>query len=237
MPTTRIEKISAPDGGTFDGDVVVPDAGSGPGLLLLQEVFGVNAYLRDVAERLARLGYVVLMPDVFWRIEPRVSLHHDEASMQTAFGYMGRFLPLWDQAIGDLDAAMTHLRGLPEVTGGVGVLGFCLGGRLAYSVAARSAPDVAVSYYGAGIAGALEEGDRISCPVLFHFGTADQYIPMEQITAIVERFGSRPNVEIALHDGAGHAFDNHLAPMFHQPEPARVAWDQTVRFLADKLPA
>ncbi len=237
VTTTRIHPITAADGGTFDGDLVVPDGGRGPGILLLQEIFGVNAYIRDVAERLALLGYVVMMPDVFWRIERRVSLHHDESSMEAAFGYMGRFRPLWDTGLADLDAAMAALRALPEVDGKAGVLGFCLGGRLAFSVAARTGPDTAVCYYGSGIADVLDEGERISCPLLMHFGSADQYIPMEQVSAIVHRLAPRPNVEIVVHEGAGHAFDNHLAPMFHQPEPARAAWEQTVDFLQRTMPA
>lgn len=131
MTDRGIERITAPDGANFDGYVISPDGGRGPGILLLQEIFGVGGYLRAVAERLAELGYVVVMPDVFWRIEPGLALDHDEAGLQAAFGYMGRYAEIWEQGMADLDAAYDHLASMPAVGGGVGLMGFCLGGRLA----------------------------------------------------------------------------------------------------------
>ena len=234
MTTTRTERITARDGGAFDGHLVLPDSGRGPGVIVLQEIFGVNSYLKEAGERLAGLGYVALLPDLYWRIEPGIALPHDEESLQQAFGYMQRLDV--DQAIDDAGAALDHLRGLPEVTGGVGVLGFCLGGRLAYHVAARSSPDVAVSYYGSGIADALDEADRIECPIIFHYGDADPFIPNEQVARIRETVGGRPVAEVHVHEGAGHAFDNHEAPQFHQPEAAAAAWDLTADFLRKNLP-
>lgn len=232
----QIEKITAPDGGTFDGDVVFPAGTSGPGILLLQEIFGVGAYIRAVADRLTALGYVVMMPDVFWRVERRVALDHDEEGLGKAFEYAGAFAARFNEGIDDLGAALNHLRGMREVRGGVGVMGFCLGGRLTWSVASRFDPDVAVSYYGSGIADALGEVDAITCPTLLHYGTADPYIPREQIDRISSAVESTPSFTIMLHEGAGHAFDNHEAPMFHQAEPAAAAWTATVAFLAEHLP-
>ncbi|GAC1365726.1 MAG: dienelactone hydrolase family protein [Acidimicrobiales bacterium] len=234
---TQIEKIIAPDGGTFDGDVVLPEGSSGPGILLLQEIFGVGAYIRAVADRLAALGYVVMMPDAFWRVERRVALPHDEAGLGKAFEYAGTFAARFDEGIDDLGAALNHLRGMREVRHGAGVMGFCLGGRLAWSVASRFDPDVAVSYYGSGIADALGELDAITCPTLLHYGTADPYIPRDQIDRIAAAVEGKPGFEVMLHEGAGHAFDNHEAAMFHQAEPAAAAWKATVAFLGQHLPA
>ncbi|MBA3303192.1 MAG: dienelactone hydrolase family protein, partial [Acidimicrobiia bacterium] len=184
-PITRTETVTAPDGGTFDAHVALPEGGTGPGLLLLQEIFGVNSYLKAVGDRLAWLGYVVLAPDLFWRIERNIALPHDKASLATAFGYLQRFD--LDQGLLDCDAALAHLRALPEVDDGkAGVLGFCLGGRMAYGVAARSEPDTAVSYYGSGIADALDEAGRITSPVLFHFGQEDPFIGLDQVERIRE---------------------------------------------------
>ena len=233
---TQIEKITAPDGGTFDGDIVLPAGSSGPGILLLQEIFGVGTYIRAVAERLAALGYVVMMPDVFWRVERRVALPHDEEGLGKAFEYAGAFSARFDEGIDDLGTALAHLRGMSEVHGGVGVMGFCLGGRLAWSVASRFNPDVAVSYYGSGIADALDQLSDITCPTLLHYGTADPYIPRDQIDRISDAVKDAPGFTVMLHDGAGHAFDNHEAPMFHQPAPAAAAWKATVAFLAKHLP-
>src|SRR6476659_4668966 len=92
MPATRTETITAPDGGQFEGHLTIPEGGRGPGILLLQEIFGVGDFLKSKASDLADLGYVVLCPDVFWRVQPGVALPHDEAALQTAFGYMTKYL-------------------------------------------------------------------------------------------------------------------------------------------------
>jgi carboxymethylenebutenolidase len=232
----RTEMISATDGsGSFAGTVTVPPAGQGPGLLLLQEIFGVNEYLRAVGQRLAALGYVTLAPDLFWRQEPGVDLPHDESAMgkgmQLAQGFDA------DKGAADLGASLAALRSLPEVGGrGAGVLGFCFGGTMAFLAAAVHDPDVAVSYYGSGVPSMLGMADQITCPILFHFGEADPFLPLEGAKAVEAAFGGREGCEVHIHAGAGHAFDNSFAPTFHQPEPATAAWDQTSAFLARHLP-
>jgi carboxymethylenebutenolidase len=141
-----------------------------------------------------------------------------------------------DAAVGDVGAALDHLRSLPEVRGGVGVLGFCLGGTIAYLAAAAASPDAVVSYYGSGVPAALDQADDIRCPMLVHFGGEDPYIPRDQIEAAREALADRPGVTFVVHEGAGHAFDNHEAEMFHDPEAARRAWQQTADFLKTALP-
>lgn len=103
-------------------------------------------------------------------------------------------------------------------------------------IATRYDPDVAVSYYGSGIADALDQASDIRCPVLMHFGTEDSFIPMESVDKIQEKIGSRENVDIRLHS-AGHAFDNHEAPMFYNAAAANEAWAITTAFLEQELPA
>jgi len=228
----RIEHITASTGEWFDAHVFVPEE-DGPGIVLLQEIFGVGEFLQTKARLLADLGYVVLVPDLFWRVERNVSLAHDEAALHTALGYMGRFSEVPKIAISsDLVAALAHLRAIPEVTGKVAAMGYCLGGRLAYELAAASDPDACVSYYGSGIAAELDLVDRITCPVLFHFGGADAYIPSEEIDAIVAAVAGRPGTEVIVQERAGHAFENSFAAMFSNPEAARVSWPLTVDFLA-----
>jgi carboxymethylenebutenolidase len=238
MASSREEKIAARDGGSFGGHLTVPESGNGPGLLLLQEIFGVGDFLKAKADDLAGLGYVVLCPDVFWRIEPGIALAHDESAMETAFGYVSRFATEVDDEtkIADLGAALEHLRSLPEVGGHqAGVMGYCLGGLLAFLVACHCGPDACVSYYGSGIADRLNECDQLTCPIVFHFGGNDPYIPNEQVDAIRARLGERPNVEIHVQHQAGHAFENHLAPQFHDPTAAAASWPLTVDFLQRNL--
>ena len=233
MPQTRTERIPAPGGGELDGYIWSPAGGSGAGILLLQEIFGVGSYLRAVAERLCSLGYTVLAPDLFWRLERNVALDHDEAGLKRGFELVSGFD--FEQGLADCSAALAHLRTLGETKGRAGVLGFCLGGRLAYSVANRYRPDAAVSYYGSGIADVLEEAGGLTCPMLMHFGTEDAYIPVEQVNKIEKVLGDRDGVEIRLYR-VGHAFDNHEAPMFYDADAAREAWEATTAFLERELP-
>ncbi len=142
--------IAAADGGTFKGYLTVPASGSGPGILLLQEIFGVNSSMREVADYYAEEGYVVLAPDLFWRLEPGIELGYSEADFNKAFGYYQRFDA--NQSIKDAADALKVLRARSECVGKVGALGFCLGGKLAYLAAARTDVDCAVCYYGVGIA-------------------------------------------------------------------------------------
>jgi carboxymethylenebutenolidase len=218
--------------------VTVPDSGKGPGILLLQEIFGVGDFLKAKADDLADLGYVVLCPDVFWRIKPGVALAHDEASMQEGFDLVTRYRTEVDDdtKLADLRDALAHLRSMPETAGRrAGVMGYCLGGALAFQVACHGDPDACVSYYGSGIADRLNECEDLTCPILFHFGGNDPYIPNEQVDAIRARLGERPNVDIQVQHQAGHAFENHFAPQFHNPTAAAASWPLTVAFLERTL--
>ncbi len=233
---TRVETITGHDGHTFSGFLAVPDSGSGPGMVVCQEIFGLTDYIRGVCERLARLGYVALAPELYSRIEPGLVLdERDPSNLQRAFQAMQRLdVP---QAAHDSVAALEHLRRVPEVgPHGAGVIGFCLGGGLAFMVAAASDPSIAVCYYGSAIPGHLDHADSVTCPVLFHFGADDEYISAEQREAVERAFAGRV-AEFHLHPGAGHAFDNHNSALFSRPEAAARAWEQTVAFLGRHLPA
>jgi len=231
----RTETVTLGDGGRMDAHLVVPTAAAAPGLLLIQEIFGVNDYIRARARSLASLGYAVLCPDVFWRLERNVALAHDEAGLQAAFGYARR-LDL-AAAVSDLGHALGHLRTIPEVRaagGGVGVIGFCLGGSLSWEVARRFDPACAVCYYGSGIA--PESADEVpACPVLLHYGEDDPYIPGEQVEVVRAAVAGRRDVDLHVHPGAGHAFDNDSAH-FHHPAARLAAWTLTVDFLQRLLP-
>jgi carboxymethylenebutenolidase len=158
-------------------------------------------------------------------------------------GQMGAYLSLPESgldaqgAVEDAVTALHHLEGLPETTGPVGVLGFCLRGTLAYGVAQLADPATAVAYSGSGIADMLEGGTHIACPVLFQFGGEDPYIPRDQAELVAGAAEARAGWEVRIHDDAGHAFDNWDAPMFSRPEPAKRAWAQTTDSLSRTLPS
>jgi carboxymethylenebutenolidase len=230
----RVEQVPVPDG-SFDLTVWVPDAGRGPGLLLIQEIYGVSDYIRAVAEDLARLGYVVAAPDLFWRLKPRHQAAHDEAGLKESLEIGARFDAA--QGVRDSLTALARLAALPEVDGRIGVLGFCLGGSIAYLVAAQTPVDVVVSFYGSAVPDSLDLLSQISAPLLFHFGGSDPYIPRDRVRAVEQAAARYPNVTLCVEEDAGHAFHNRMAPMFYQPEPAARAWQRTEDFLRQHLPA
>jgi carboxymethylenebutenolidase len=238
--SSRVESVEAA-GGSFDLTVWLPDGGTGPGLLLIQEIYGVSDYIRAVAEDLAGLGYVVAAPDLFWRIKPGHQAKHDEAGLNESLALGSRF----DAAKGvdDAAAALRHLTALPEVDGGTGIIGFCLGGSIAYLVAARAEVDAAaadlaavVSFYGSMLPDNTDAMGQIRSPVQLHFGGSDPYIPRDQVAKVEEAAAEQPHVEMHVEEDAGHAFHNRMAPMFHMPEPAARAWRRTEEFLQRHLP-
>lgn len=233
MTRTRTERIQAAGGGTFDAHLALPASGAGPGVLVLQEIFGVNDYIQARCARLAELGYVALAPDAFWRIEPNLTFGYSEEELGKAMACAGRYDG--EQGVADLSVALAHLRNLPETNGKSGVLGFCFGGTMAYLLACHADPDAVVSYYGSRIGSMLELSASITCPLLFQYGASDPFIPAEEIARVGELAASRPNIEHHVYD-AGHAFDNDLNPMFGNPEAAAQAWEVTRAFLARHLP-
>ena len=208
-------EITAADGGRFKAYMAVPASGRGPGIVLCQEIFGINEYVREVADLYAEEGYVVLAPDLFWRMQPGVDMGYSPEEWQKAFDFFQRFDV--DAGIKDVTATATTLRGRPECTGKVGVLGHCLGGKLAYLAAARSGVDCAVGYYGVGIEASLNEKDKIRCPLVLHFGTEDKYAPLAAVEQIKAAFANRPDAEIYVYQGQDHAFARTKGDHYHKP--------------------
>ncbi|NUW43751.1 dienelactone hydrolase family protein [Nonomuraea rhodomycinica] len=229
----RIDQVTAHDG-SFDVHLWLPDRGSGPGILLVQEIYGVGPYITKVAEELAARGYVVAAPDLFWRLRPGwIGEHTPEgtaASIELASGFD---LP---QGVADCALTLVHLRDLPEVTGGLGALGFCLGGSVDYMLATQADLDAVLSFYGSAVPEATGLMERITSPLLLVFGGSDPYIPREQVAKVEEAAQGRPGVRVYVDEEAGHAFHNSEAPMFHHPEAARRAWSVALDFLDSHLP-
>lgn len=224
--TTRFD-IRTPDG-TFSGYLALPQAGRGPGLVLAQEIYGVNHVMKAIADGFAAEGYAVFVPDLFWRLEPGVSLGYSEAERPKAFALFQKF----DVATGikDLQAAITALRKRPECTGKVGVAGFCLGGLLAYLAACRTDCDAAVAYYGVKIEDHLDEAKNIRHPTILHVAEQDQFVPMAAIEKISKALAGHPQVTVYRYPGAEHAFARVGEKHYHRPS-ARVALSRTLACL------
>jgi carboxymethylenebutenolidase len=228
---TNSVRIASHDGDEFDAHLAAPTSGRGPGVLVLHEAGGITGYMRGVASRLADLGYMALMPDLFWRIERNVDLQ-DEKDMTRALELIGQFDP--HAGVRDADAALAYLRAKPEVDGPVGVIGFCFGGGLTYGVACELDPDCAVAYYGVGVELLAERIDEVTCPALLQFAADDVFIPLDSIEKLRLAAHDEPNIEIEVYEHAGHAFDNPYA-QWHDVGVAARAWDRTTAFLAQHL--
>ena len=207
--------IPTNDGDKFRGYLTLPASGKGPAIVLCQEIFGINEYIRDVADYYAEEGYVVLAPDLFWRIEPGIDLKYTEDDWKKAFDLFQKFDT--DKGMDDITAAVRVLRIHDDVIGKVGALGFCLGGRLAYLAAARSGVDCAVGYYGVTIDEYLDEAPKIKVPMMLHFAADDQYAPSEKVEKIQAVFKGRGEVEIYIYPGVDHAFSRPASEHYNKP--------------------
>jgi len=226
------------DGKTFAAYLAMPPktprGEPAPGMVVLQEIWGVNAHIRAVADQYAADGYIVLAPDLFWRMQPRVDLGYDEDGTKQAFGYRkGIDLDLADQ---DIQSTVAALKAMTEVAGGVGVVGYCMGGMLAYRAAARAGVACAVCYYGGGIAQQLDVASSIAVPMAMHFGDKDAHITPDQVDAIKAAVGSRPNVRIDTYAAADHGFNCWARPSYHQ-QSAALAHGRSLAFFATHLGA
>lgn len=221
---TRHITVQSRDGQNFSAYLALPASGTGPGVVIAQEIFGVNANMRAVADQFAEEGYVALVPDLFWRQKPGVDLGYTPADFDQAIGYFQGFN--LDKGIADIQSSLDLLRTMPEVdhSTGLGLVGFCMGGRLAYFAACRTDVDVAVGYYGMGIEHALAEADNIQGRLVLHFAELDGYCNATARTAIEGALRGRKGVELYTYPGVDHAFaraggmhfDKLAAMMAHQ---------------------
>lgn len=206
---TEAVRIAAADGsGDFAAHVARP-AGDGPprgAVVLIQEIFGVNAAMRALCAWVADMGFVAVCPDLFWRQEPGVELDPDagQPHWERAFALMKGMDG--DLAVEDLRATLAFARGMEGANGRAGTAGFCLGGRLAYLMAARSDADCNVSYYGVGIEGLLGEAGAIRAPLLLHVAERDKFVPPEARAAIASGLAGHPHATVHVYPGVDHAF-------------------------------
>lgn len=225
--------LQTANGETFSAYLSLPPAGHGPGIVLVQEIWGVNEHIRAVADQYAQDGYVVLAPDVFWRLSPRVDLAYDDAGSQQAFGYYQQV----DTALAasDVAAAVAALRAMPQVTGKVATLGFCLGGQLAFRAAAQSQADAAVCYYGGGIHQHLALAEQLTMPILFHYAQQDAHITQDIVAQVKQAFAGKSNAQFYDYPGADHGFNCWGRAKMYNQRAAALAHGRTLQFLAEQL--
>ena len=238
------ERVSIPvAGGSMKAFLARPTgAGPWPAVIVWMEIFGVNSHIREVAERVAREGYVALAPNFFHRTAPDIDLGYDDEGFKVGFAELGKLHA--DRMIEDAKAAVAYLRARPDTTQKVGVMGFCIGGHMTYLTAAETDVAAAASFYGGGIAAAQGPGgqpapihrtNEITGKIVCLFGGKDGMIPGSQVDAIraaLQEHGVRH--EVVVYDAADHGFFCDQRPTYHAAS-AKDAWERVKRLFAEEL--
>ncbi|MBM0742898.1 dienelactone hydrolase family protein [Phormidium sp. CLA17] len=219
--------------GSFSGYLATPDSPTGAGILLIQEIFGVNSVMRQIADSYAEAGYFALVPDLFWRLEPNIELDPQyEDQLAKAFDLYQRFDV--DKGMEDLQASLNFLRHYPGCNGKVGSIGFCLGGKLAYLMATRTDADCNVSYYGVAIESSLAEATTIQRPLILHLAENDEFSSTEAQATIQQTLKENSLITIYSYAGVSHAF-GRVDSAAYRAEAAELASDRTLAFLQQHL--
>lgn len=231
MGTIRIETLEG-DGG-FDAYVAEPQGTPRAAIVVIQEIFGVNEGIRRKCDHMAEQGYLALAPDLFWRLEPGVQLDPDVADQfKQALDRMGRFDQ--DQGVIDIEATLRAARARLGDGGKVGLVGYCLGGRLAFMAAARTDADASVGYYAVGLPSILHEKNAIARPLMLHIAGADHFVDEAQQRAMHEGLDDHPKVVLHDYPGEDHGFAAETGRR-RSEEAARLADGRTSSFFAQHL--
>jgi carboxymethylenebutenolidase len=224
--------VNGPDG-EFMAYLATPVSGSGPGVVVAQEIFGVNAFMRTTCDWLAESGYLALCPDLFWRQEPGVQLtDQSEAHWARAFELFKGFDV--ERGVADLSATIDTLGGVQGCSGQVGGLGYCLGGLLAYLMATRTGAGCSVGYYGVGIADHLGEAANITAPLMLHVASDDEFVPAEAQAAMAAGLSGNAHVTVHTYQGMDHAFARP-GGAHYDAAAAQLANRRTIDFLNANL--
>jgi carboxymethylenebutenolidase len=230
MPDIKIKSLDEKE---FGGYYAAPPSNRGAGILVIQEIFGVNAAMRRICDDFASRGYLALCPDLFWRQQPGVQLtDKTEQEWKRAFELMNGFDV--EAGVRDLLAALAHLRSMPGCNGKVGAVGYCLGGKLAYLMASRSDVDASAGYYGVGLEDMLDEVHDIRMPLMLHFAGLDKFCRPPLRDKIIAGLKKNPAISAYVYENADHAFARPGGQNFNQ-QAAELANGRTLEFFAKNL--
>lgn len=225
-------KITVKDG-SFETYLARPAARSAPAVVVVQEIFGVNADLRATCQELASSGFIAIAPDLFWRDAPGLDLNAwNEEEWKKGLELYGRYD--FDRGTHDLAATIAAARTIEGSNGKVGITGFCLGGLMTYLAAARTDVDAAAAYYGGNTDRYLGEADDVTAPLILHLAEEDEFISKEAQALIRKVLGLKPNVRIYSYPGCSHAFARHTG-VHYDAQAAALANTRTMTFLHSHL--
>jgi carboxymethylenebutenolidase len=218
-------KIRSVDGHELDAYVAKPAGEPIAGLVVIQEIFGVNRHIRSIADGYAKDGFLAVAPALFDRVERGVELSYEGDDAKKAMALLQKTDV--DKALADVDAALAYAA--KETGKKVAVIGYCFGGLLAWLSATRLHPTAAVGYYAGRIGNYAAETPKV--PVQLHFGKLDTHIPAEQVEAV---HAAHPEVEIHWYEGAGHGFNCDMRASYN-PQAAALARGRALEFLKKNL--
>jgi carboxymethylenebutenolidase len=231
--TTQNVTIPALSGGSFSAYLAAPSTQPRAGIVLIQEILGVNNTMRQIADDYAKAGYLVIVPDLYWRLEPGVQLDADDKDQWAKAIELLQAFDV-DSGVEDLKATLSFLRQYPSSTGKVGSVGFCMGGKLAYFMATRTDADANVSYYGVEIDKNLAEATKIQKPLILHLSGNDEFVSPSAQATIQQGLKDNPLVTIYRYEGVSHGFSRVGSSAYRQ-EAAELASDRTLAFLKQHL--
>jgi carboxymethylenebutenolidase len=219
-------QLQAADGHKLDAYIAQPTGEPKGGIVVIQEIFGVNAHIRSVADKFAQSGYLVIAPAIFDRAERNVELEYDAEGIKKGMALVQK-IPL-EKTVSDIDAAIQYL--CEHGAHKVGVVGFCWGGTLAWVSNTRLHPDATVSYYGGGIQNHIRE--KSTCPAIFHFGLQDDHIPQSVVEQVQHEY---PGYAVFTYD-AGHGFNCDARSSYNEAA-AKLAMKRTLAHFDEYLVA
>jgi carboxymethylenebutenolidase len=224
--------VNTPDG-AFKAYIARPAILPAPAVVVVQEIFGVNADLRDTCDELAKQGYFALSPDLFWRMEPGVDLSDQtEAEWKKGFALYTAFD--YPSGVADITATLQVARTLSGASGKVGLMGYCLGGLMTFLTTARRGADASVVFYGGNTEKHLDEARNIKNPLMMHLGEEDEYISKEAQREIIAALAGNEFAEVFTYAGCRHAFARHRGIHFDK-DAARLANRRTADFFQRHL--
>jgi carboxymethylenebutenolidase len=224
--------VASPDG-PFHAYIARPAKLPAPAVVVLQELFGVNADIRATCDELAKQGFIAIAPDLFWRQEPDVDLDvRSEADWQHGLRLYGAYDR--DAGAGDIAQTIRAAAKLPEATGKVALQGYCLGALMAFITAARHEVDAAVAYHGADTEKYLGEVGSLRAPLLMHLGEEDEFISKTAQAEIKAALAKKPNATVYSYPGQRHAFSRHNG-LHYNAAAATLANGRTSEFLDKQL--
>ena len=213
--------LTASDGHRLDAYRADPSGAPRAGIVVIQEIFGVNHHIRNVCDRFAAEGYAAVAPALFDRVQKDYQSGYSPEEIERSRKFVAN--PDWDAMLRDTQAAIAEVK----AAGPVAIMGFCMGGSIAFLAATRlDGLYASVGYYGGRIVAFADEKPR--CPTQLHFGEKDQSIPMTDVETIKQK---RPDCDIHVYKDAGHGFHCDERGSYHQPSSA-VAWERTLAWLS-----